>query len=146
MPSFSSLKASVVLFRTTLPPELQMANIFSSLKASQISFPQRCRPCPRQRSPQSNHSLVVHRLALFPSCTYPCLKLSLLFTFLDVFNPHPRICLLILEREEGRERNINVNIDRLPPIHSLTGDQTRNHNLFSVWNGAPTHWAIGPGL
>ena len=28
--------------------------------------------------------------------------------FIFIFIPHPRICLLILEREEGRERNINV--------------------------------------
>ena len=39
------------------------------------------------------------------------------------FNPHPRMCLLILERGEGRERererNINErerNIDWLPPM------------------------------
>ena len=68
-------------------------------------------------------------------------------------NPHPRICLLILEREEGGEgegqgegeRNIN----QVPPTCTLTGDQT--HNLgahpnqeqnaqpFGVGDDAPAH-------
>ena len=41
--------------------------------------------------------------------------LTLVSTLL-YFNPHPRICLLILEREEGRERERNIDmrdIDRL---------------------------------
>lgn len=37
-----------------------------------------------------------------------------------VFNPHPRICSLILEIEEGGERDI----DWLRPIRTLTGDRT----------------------
>ena len=68
-------------------------------------------------------------------------------------------------RERGRsgvggERNINVrekqrNIDQLPPIHSLTRDQTHNLGLcpdwelnlqpFGVWNNAPINWTTWQG-
>ena len=52
-----------------------------------------------------------------------------LFGFKSFFNPHPRICLLILEREEMRERERKRNIDvrnsnQLPPIHTPAGNQT----------------------
>lgn len=52
--------------------------------------------------------------------------------------------LLILEREDGEEER-EKNIDQLPPVNTLTGDQIRNlgtfpdqeSNLhdFSVWDG-----------
>ena len=44
------------------------------------------------------------------------------------FNPHQSVCLLILEREEGREReNINVrNLNWLLPICAPTEDGTHN--------------------
>ena len=49
-------------------------------------------------------------------------------TLFFFFNPHPRICLWILEREERSggggdgERERERNIDQLPPISALTGD------------------------
>ena len=51
--------------------------------------------------------------------------------FFFFLNLHPRTCLLILERGEGRERegerNMDVsNIDWLPPLQVPTGDQTLN--------------------
>ena len=69
-------------------------------------------------------------------------------TVLFFFNPHPRICLLILEkrnreereREKEREREIQVsNIDLLPPVHALTRNGTRK-----PW--CPTNWATWPRL
>ena len=51
--------------------------------------------------------------------------------FFLIFNPHLRICLLILERkrqgERERERNRDVweNSNRLPSVCALTWDQTR---------------------
>ena len=32
------------------------------------------------------------------------------FISLPLFNPHPRICLLIFKREEKRERRRNINV------------------------------------
>ena len=67
-------------------------------------------------------------------------------------NSHLRICLLILEREEGKEREKNGrerNINRLPLVFTATG--CRAHNLsmgpnrgsnpqpFSVWDDATTN-------
>ena len=68
-------------------------------------------------------------------------------------NSHPRIGVLILEREEGRqrerERQRERNINRLPPVRAPTGCQT--HSLgrgpdkksdpqpFGVQNNAPTN-------
>ena len=58
-------------------------------------------------------------------------------TFVCVFNSHPRVCLLILEREEGvgvdlggvgGEREINW----LPPIHVLTKDGTHNLLVYGM--------------
>ena len=67
------------------------------------------------------------------------------------FNPHPRICLLILEREEGRE-NIDVREkDRFAAtcIYPDWRDQTCNLGMcpdwesnlqtFGVWDDAPTN-------
>ena len=59
-------------------------------------------------------------LTLHPT---PACKITWSF-FPFSFNPHQRICLLMLGREEGRERNVNVkekhpcerNIDQLPPV------------------------------
>ena len=54
------------------------------------------------------------------------------FSFL-FFNPHPRIHLLILERERDTsmwERNINW----LPPVHAPTMDQTHNRGMCPDWN------------
>ena len=42
------------------------------------------------------------------------------------FYPHPRICLLILERGEGRERERERNIDRSP----LMRTQTHSPGMF----------------
>ena len=66
--------------------------------------------------------------------------------------------LLTLERQEGREkeRNIDVrNIDWLPPICSPPGnsthdigmclDQELNLKPFGVWDHAPTNWATMAG-
>ena len=50
---------------------------------------------------------------------------ELYFFFL---NPHPKICLLILER--GRKREKERNIDWLPLVHAPTGDQTCNLGMF----------------
>ena len=64
------------------------------------------------------------------------------------FNPHPRICLLILERRGGGEREEREK-HRSPPLHIPTGDRT--HNLcmcpdlgsnpksFGVWDDALTN-------
>ena len=52
-----------------------------------------------------------------------------IFFFKYIFNPHPRVCLLLLEREEGRERELGrgegeegdqceSNTDWLPPVHA----------------------------
>ena len=68
-------------------------------------------------------------------------------------NPHPRICLLILEKEEGRgserEKQNVSNINCLPPVHSPTGDRTSNLGKCpnqglnpqpsGVWNDTPTN-------
>ena len=44
---------------------------------------------------------------------------------------------LILEREEEREREADVrNINQLPPVRALTGDQA--HNL-GYWDDALNH-------
>ena len=50
-------------------------------------------------------------------------------------NPHWRICLLILEREEGEKRERNI--DRLPPLCAQTGGL--NLQPFGLRDGAPTH-------
>ena len=76
------------------------------------------------------------------------------FYFLSFFffNPYPRICLLILEREGGRETDRHQyerNFDWLPPICTQTGDQTCNLSMypdqesnlqsFAVWDDTPTN-------
>ena len=43
-------------------------------------------------------------------------------------NSHPRICLLILEREEGID--IERNMDQLPPVCAPTMDQTHNPGML----------------
>ena len=54
---------------------------------------------------------------------FDCRRLAKVFSsFFFFLNPHPRICLLILEWEEGRENNI----DWLPLVCALTGDWTCN--------------------
>ena len=64
---------------------------------------------------------------------------------------------LILEREEEREREADVrNINQLPPVRALTGDQAHNLSVcsdlglnlqtFGVWGDAPTDGATQPGL
>ena len=67
------------------------------------------------------------------------------------FNPHLRICLLILEREEGREREKHQSV----ASHSawtrnqtynlgMCPDQESNPHTFGVWD-TPTNWATWPG-
>ena len=60
------------------------------------------------------------------------------------------ICLLILQREKGRERETLMwgkNIDQLLPIHDWTynlgvcPDGESNPQHFGVWDSAPTKWA-----
>ena len=75
--------------------------------------------------------------------------------------PHLRICLLILEREEGRERETAMwerNINRMPPIHAPTGYWTHNLGMcpdrklilqsFGAWDDSPTNWPtkLGPEI
>ena len=68
-----------------------------------------------------------------------------------IFNPHPRICLSILETEEGREGETSMrerNIDWLPPVGAPTRTQTcnlglcpdrgLNPHLFGEWEDTPT--------
>ena len=57
---------------------------------------------------------------------------------LFIFNPHPRICLLILEREEVGERERETlmwerNIDWLPLVRSSNRDQTHNLCVCTDW-------------
>ena len=56
-----------------------------------------------------------------------------LYIYLSIY-PHPSTCLLILERRAGRgkrERSIYVrNIDRLPLVYSLTGNQTLHLGMY----------------
>ena len=56
---------------------------------------------------------------------------QLSFVFILSFYPHPRTCLLILERgSEGKKREENISVREkhwlLPPICTLTVDQTHN--------------------
>ena len=58
-------------------------------------------------------------------------KYIILFFITFIFSPHPRIFLLILQREEAIERKTETslwerNIDQLPPVCTPTGDQTHN--------------------
>ena len=64
----------------------------------------------------------------------------------SIFNPHSRICLLILEGEEGRERE--TSIGRLfyaahwgsnPQPSSTCPDQETNPHPFAAWDDLPTH-------
>ena len=80
-----------------------------------------------------------------------------LFWFLFYFfNPHLRICSLILKRNGGREREREMwerSIDWLPPIYTQSRDWTHNLDLwpnrgsnpqhFGAWGSAPTYWATG---
>lgn len=63
--------------------------------------------------------------------------------FYYFLNSHLRIFFLLifidLEKERGRERNI----DLLPLVCTLTGNQTRSLFFFDVWDDAPTNEALG---
>ena len=62
------------------------------------------------------------------------------------------MCSLLLEREEGRERERNIDVREtvigLPPVHAPTRNQTHNLGMcpdwesnpqpFGVWDDAPT--------
>ena len=71
------------------------------------------------------------------------LGLGPLFYFILFLNPHPRIYLLILEREKERwggkegEREKKRNIYQLPP----TGDPSRDQafNIFGAWDDVPNN-------
>ena len=61
------------------------------------------------------------------------------------FNPHPRICLLILERKRGRERETSMwkrNIDLLLPIHDPTRDWTHNLRMCPDWKWNPQIFGV----
>ena len=67
--------------------------------------------------------------------------------------PNPRLCLLVLERGEGKKRGRNT--DSLAPVCAPTRDGScslgvwpdpdLNPHPFGVWDGAPTCWATQPG-
>ena len=60
-------------------------------------------------------------------------------------NPHPRICLLILERKRGRERETSMwkrNIDLLLPIHDPTRDWTHNLRMCPDWKWNPQIFGV----
>lgn len=63
-----------------------------------------------------------------------------MFKLFKIFflNPHLRICLFILEREEGRERERSI--DWLPLVCTLTWSWTWNL-LFGIWADAPINLA-----
>ena len=75
--------------------------------------------------------------------------------FLPLFNPYPRICLLIFrerEGERGRETSTwERNIDQVHTICTPTSDRTHylgmcpdqksNLRPFDLWDSAPTNWA-----
>ena len=61
-----------------------------------------------------------------------------------VFNPHLRMCSLILETKEGRERETSMwerNINQLPLIHDPTRDQTHTPGMCS--DQEPNLWPFG---
>ena len=59
--------------------------------------------------------------------------ISFQFFFLFLFNPHRRVFVLVLERE--RQRNVNG----LPTVWALTGDQTRVLGMCPDWG-----WNLQP--
>ena len=78
--------------------------------------------------------LHIYNNLIYFNHNFTSLKSSLIF----FLNPDPSICLLNLEREEGkereRERNINVgNINQLPPVHAPSGDPSHNLGMCSDW-------------
>ena len=65
----------------------------------------------------------------------------------NFLNPHQGTCLLILEREEGRERERERNIAWLPLIYAPTGDQTLNHSVYrTMLQPTELHWPGGKGF
>ena len=63
------------------------------------------------------------------------------------FNPHLRLCLLILGREEGREKERNIDVrekHQLVASHVFPG-QGWNPQPFGVWDDAPTNQDTRPG-
>ena len=79
------------------------------------------------------------------------------FSLSDYFslNPHPGICLLILEGERREKYRCETNINRLPPICTLTGNRTchlgvcpdwgSNPQPFGALDGTPVRWATHSG-
>ena len=74
----------------------------------------------------------------------------------NFFNPHPRMYLLVLGREEGIERERKRGREREREIVcATTGDWTHNLGMcpdwrlnpqpFGVWEDAPTNWSTWPG-
>ena len=82
--------------------------------------------------------------------SFPLLGIPL-FYFLLFFHLHPRICLLIWERERSMWKRY---FDQLLPIHT-PGDRTHslgmcpdwesNPQTFGVWNNSPTNWTTRQG-
>ena len=61
------------------------------------------------------------------------------------FNPHPRICLLILEREEGGREREKHWCERETSVASHTDPLNRsNPPPIGVWDDAPTNWITWP--
>ena len=72
-------------------------------------------------------------LSAVTSCFIPDIGKSCpLFSF---FNPHPRTCLLILEREEGRKRNISVREKHQSDASWMCLDQGPSHSLGCALRG-----------
>ena len=80
----------------------------------------------------------------------------ILLSVLGFFYPHPRTCLLILERERKGERKTSMwerSMDHLPPVRApyvpQPGIETRPRiklQPFAVQDDASTNWATWPGL
>ena len=62
--------------------------------------------------------------------------------YLCIFNPHPRKCSLILERQIGRETERNI--DQLPPVRAPNGDWTLNLRMCPAQRSNPQlFWCTG---
>ena len=65
------------------------------------------------------------------------------------FNPYPTMCVLILEREEGKEREIEAsmgerNINQQPP--NICPDWGSNLQPFGKWDSTPMNQPPGQGF
>ena len=74
--------------------------------------------------------------------------LSFFSQWIYIFNPHPRICLLILEkRGRGRRKKGRGEREKYQLVASCMHPDWESHpQPFGVWDDAPTNWVTGPGL